>query len=373
MAKERIGILTGGGDCPGLNTVIRGVAKTAMSQFGLEVIGFQDGFQGLIDNRFTVLSDSDVSGILTRGGTILGSSNVANPFGYVVEESGVKKKIDVSDKCMELYHDLGLSCLICIGGDGTMSCAGDFAEKGMNVIGVPKTIDNDLMETDYTFGFDSALTTATEAIDKIHTTASSHHRVMFVEVMGRNAGWLTLESGIAGGGDVILIPEIPYKIEEVARVVRRRNRFGKKFSIIVVSEGAKPEGGEQTYKKIVEDSPDPIRLGGCSHIIASQVEETTGIECRVTVLGHLQRGGAPTPRDRMLATRFAVRAVEYFMDKRFNHMVSLKGNRLEPAPIEKVRGRQRLVPLDSPLIKVGLSVGTGFGVDSKELLKNFES
>ncbi|MDC0357314.1 ATP-dependent 6-phosphofructokinase [Oligoflexia bacterium] len=372
MAKERIGILTGGGDCPGLNTVIRGVAKSAINQYGLEVIGFHDGFLGLIENRFTILSDSTVSGILTQGGTILGSSNVANPFAHVVEEGDEKRKVDVSDQCVELYHDLGLSALICIGGDGTMSCGAEFADKGMNIIGVPKTIDNDLMGTDYTFGFDSALTTATEAIDKIHTTASSHHRVMFIEIMGRNAGWLTLESAIAGGGDVVLIPEIPYDLDQIVKVVRRRNRFGKKFSIVVVSEGAKPIGGEQTLQRIVEDSPDPIRLGGCSHVIANQIEKKSDIECRVTVLGHLQRGGAPTPRDRMLATRFAVRAVEYFKQGIFNHMVALKGQNLQPVPLTEVMGKQRLVPTNSPLVKVALSVGMSFGVDEKELQKNFE-
>lgn len=362
MGKKRIGILTGGGDCPGLNAVIRGVTKTAIGQHGLEVVGFHDGFDGLIDGRFSILRSEEVSGILTQGGTILGTSNIANPFVCYVGEGENRHTVDKSDKCMELYEDLGLSALICVGGDGTMSIGGRLAEKGAKIVGVPKTIDNDLMETDLTFGFDSARYIATDAIDKLHTTAQSHHRVLLVELMGRNAGWLALEAGIAGGGDVILIPEIPYDIDEVVSVVRKRSRFGKRFSIVVVSEGCRPVGGDQVHKKIIEESPDPIRLGGVSHILGNQIEQKTNVECRVAVLGHLQRGGTPTPFDRVLATRFSVKAMELVAEEQFNHMVALQGADLVAVPIEKVMNKQRTVPIDSPLIHTALSVGTSFGV-----------
>ncbi len=362
MIKRRIGILTGGGDCPGLNAVIRGVTKTAISDYGMEVVGFHDGYEGLIEGRFTILRQEDVSGILTQGGTILGSSNTANPFAWYVGEGENRQAIDKSDECMSLYEDIGLEALICVGGDGTMSIGGKLAEKGANIIGVPKTIDNDLMETDITFGFDSARMTATEAIDKLHTTAQSHHRVLLVEVMGRNAGWLALESGIAGGGDVILIPEIPYDIEEINAVVRKRSRFGKRFSIIVVSEGCCPIGGKQVFERIIKESPDPVRLGGVSHVIAKQIEDQTGIECRVAVLGHLQRGGTPTPLDRLLATQFSVKAMDLFKKGKFNNMVAMQGNKLVAVPLEKVMNRQRKVPVPCELINAAVSVGTSFGV-----------
>lgn len=362
MAKRRIGILTGGGDCPGLNAVIRGVTKTAVNKYGIEAIGFYDGYQGLIENRFTLLTYKSVSGILCQGGTILGCSNKANPFEYVVIEKGRPVVKDVSDDCMALYNDLGLDALIAVGGDGTMTIAGMLAEKGADVVGIPKTIDKDLMETDTTFGFDSARQVATEAIDRLQTTAQSHHRVMLVEVMGRNAGWLALESGIAGGGDVILLPELPYDIEEINRVVRQRSRFGKRFSIIVVAEGTKPEGGEQVVQKIIADSPEKVRLGGVSHVIANQIEEATDIECRVAILGHLQRGGTPSPLDRLLATQFAVKAMEMVIKNQFNQMVALQGNDMVSVPIEKVMGKQKQVPKDSSLIEAAISVGTSFGI-----------
>ncbi|MCP4708540.1 MAG: ATP-dependent 6-phosphofructokinase [Planctomycetes bacterium] len=362
MSKRRIGILTGGGDCPGLNAVIRGVTKTAVNKYNMEVIGFYDGFQGLIEERFLTLTFDKVSGILQQGGTILGASNKANPFAHVIRQDNELKKVDKSDDCMQLYKDLGLDALICVGGDGTMSIAGRFAKKGANVVGVPKTIDKDIVETDTTFGFDTARAIITDALDRIHTTAQSHHRVMLIEVMGRNAGWLALEAGIAGGGDIILIPEIPYDTREVIAVTRKRSRFGKKFSIVVVSEGAKPVDGEQITKKIVADSPDPIRLGGISHIIANLIEQETGIECRVTILGHLQRGGTPTALDRILGTHFAYKAVEMAVKGDFNKMVAVQGNDLVAVPIEKVMNKQRLVPMDSPLIEAALAVGTDFGL-----------
>jgi len=361
MSKRRVGILTGGGDCAGLNAVIRGITKSAVNNFDMEVVGFYDGFLGLIEKRFTILTFEMVSGILTQGGTILGSSNKANPFEHRVREGGEERCVDVSDECVALCEDLAMDALICVGGDGTMTIAEKLSRKGVKVIGLPKTIDKDLAETDITFGFDTARTVATEAIDRIHTTAQSHHRVMLIEVMGRNAGWLALEAGIAAGADIVLIPEIPYSIKEIIGVARRRSRFGRQFSIVVVAEGAAPVGGTQTVHRIVKDSPDPIRLGGISHRIATEIEEQTGIECRVTILGHVQRGGTPTPLDRLLATRFAVKAMELVEERCYNHMVAFQGGETVPVPIEKVAGRQRLVPLDSPLIKTARSVGTSLG------------
>jgi 6-phosphofructokinase 1 len=361
MSKKRIGILTGGGDCPGLNAVIRGVTKSAINEYNMDVIGFNDGFLGLIEKRFVALTFDVVSGILTQGGTILGSSNKANPFDHIVMEGREDKRVDVSDECIELYNDLGLDALVCVGGDGTMTISGQLAQKGARIVGLPKTIDKDLVGTDITFGFDTARAIATEAVDRVHTTAQSHHRVMLVEVMGRNAGWLALESGVAGGADIILIPEIPYDMDEIIRIVRQRSRFGRRFSIVVVAEGAKPIGGGQTVYRIVKDSPDPVRLGGISHVIANRIEEQTGIEARVAILGHVQRGGPPTPADRLLATLFAAKAMELVATRGFNHMVAWKGGALTAVPIEEVMGRQKLVSLDSPLIRAALSIGTSFG------------
>jgi 6-phosphofructokinase 1 len=360
MTKRRIGILTGGGDCPGLNAVIRGVAKSAINRHSMEVIGFHDGFQGLIENRFEILNDQKVSGILTQGGTILGTSNKADPFRYFSKENN-GQPMDASDRCMELYHDLNLEALVCLGGDGTMTIGAKLAEKGAHIVGIPKTIDKDVMGTDSTFGFDSARTMATDAIDRLHSTADAHHRIMLVEVMGRNAGWLALESGIAGGGDIILIPEIPFDITEIARAIRQRSRFGKRFSIVVVSEGARPAGGEQTYQALLKDRPDPVRLGGVSHVIAAELEKLTEIECRVAILGHLQRGGAPTALDRLLATRFAVAGVEQVIKGEYNKMVALQCDDIVAVPITEVMGQQRTVPLDSPLLNAAEALGTSFG------------
>ena len=370
MAKKRIGILTGGGDCPGLNAVIRGVTKSAINEYNMEVVGFYDGFLGLIEKRFIFLTFDMVSGILTQGGTILGSNNKANPFDHIVDEADPTRRVDVSDQCMELYHDLDLDALICVGGDGTMTIGARMAEKGARIIGLPKTIDKDLVETDITFGFDTARMIATEAIDRVHTTAQSHHRVMLVELMGRNAGWLALESGLAGGADMILIPEIPYDIKEVIGTIRKRNRLGRRFSIVAVAEGAKPIGGVQAVHRVVADSPDPIRLGGISHLIGAQIEEATGIECRVAILGHVQRGGTPTPADRLVATQLAVKGVGLVKEGVFNHMVALQGGKVVAIPLERVMGKQALVPLDCPLVHAALSMGTSFGVKAELLMVN---
>jgi len=359
---ERIGVLTGGGDCPGLNAVIRAVGKTAIHDYGLEVIGILDGFDGFVNGRMIPLQYKDVSGILTLGGTILGSSNRANPFKYAQEDS--KKRITFSDRSeegMERCRERGIDALVCIGGDGTLSIAHELMKKGMAVVGVPKTIDNDLCGTDFTFGFDTAVSVATEAIDRIHTTAMSHHRIMVVEVMGRYAGWLALYSGVAGGGDVILIPEIPYDLDVICDYVKRRGERGKKFSIIVVAEGAKPTGGDVVVKRKVKGSHDPIRLGGVGHVVARQVEEKTGQEARVTVLGHIQRGGSPTARDRILATQFGHHAVQMLISGKMGYMSALKGYSIRSVPLAEAVSQQRNVPPNCPLIGTARSVGTCFG------------
>jgi phosphofructokinase-like protein len=359
--RKRIGVLTGGGDCPGLNAVIRGVAKASMNQFGFEVIGIEDGFMGLVEKRIVPLQWEKVSGILTQGGTILGTNNRANPFKWPVNGKKEIEFEDISDQVVAYIHELGLDVLVCIGGDGTMSIASQLSEKGVRIVGVPKTIDNDIVGTDLTFGFDSAMSTATEAIDKIHTTAMSHHRVMVVEVMGRYAGWLALHSGIAGGGDIILIPEIPYRIDTIKQVVKDRGGKGKKFSIVVVSEGAKPEGGKHVVQRVVKDSTDPIRLGGIGHRVEDEIEDATGLECRVTVLGHLQRGGTPTAFDRVLATRYGVKAAELCHDGKSSEMVALRGNEIVTVPLSEVGGKMRLVDSDHPLLQVAEKIGTCLG------------
>jgi 6-phosphofructokinase 1 len=364
MAQEkikRIGVLTGGGDCPGLNAVIRAVVKTAIHQYGIEVVGIKDGFLGLIEDRMLMLGNDDVSNILTLGGTILGTSNRANPFHFGVKEGGAWTYHDVSSRVVEHYEKRKLDGLICIGGDGTLTVANGFLNRGLRMIGVPKTIDNDLSETDVTFGFDTAVANATDAIDKIHTTAQSHHRVMVVETMGRYAGWIALCAGLAGGGDIILIPEIPYDLDKVVHDIRERVRRGKRFSILVVAEGAKPVGGEMVVKKLVEGSFEPIRLGGIGVKLADEIEELTGIESRAIVLGHIQRGGSPTAFDRILATRFGDKAVHLMLNGENGVMVSLKGGTLTSVPLEKAVGKLKLVPLDSPLIASARSLGVSFG------------
>ncbi len=358
---KRIGVLTGGGDCPGLNAVIRAVVKTAVNDFDMDVVGFLDGFKGLVENRYLKLGLDKVSGIITRGGTILGTTNRFDPFNYPILENGKYDFRDRSEQAVRNFEELGLQALICIGGDGTMAVAHKISKKGVPVVGIPKTIDNDLLGTDVTFGFDSALCTATEAIDKIHTTAQSHHRVMIVEVMGRYAGWLALCSGIAGGGDIILIPEIPFKIEKVCDKIKERNYHGRHFSILVVGEGAKPEGGELVVKKKIEGSPEPIRLGGIGNKVSDEIEKMIQTETRVTVLGHLLRGGIPTPADRLLASRYGVAATNLVAKKRFGKMVALKGQEIKNVSIEQVAGKPRTIELDSPLIDSARSLGTSLG------------
>ena len=364
MAKEKlksIAVMTGGGDCPGLNAVIRAVTKTAIGKYGLTVWGIQDGYLGVIENHLHRLENHDVSGILTIGGTILGTSNTSDPFKYPVADGNKTVIQDVSDSCLNALRERNIDALVCIGGDGTMASAAKFAQKGLTVIGVPKTIDNDLWGTDVTFGFDTAVTTATEAIDKIHTTASSHHRVMIVEVMGRYAGWIALYSGAAGGADVILIPEIPYQLDKVCQCVIRRSQQGKRFSIIVVSEGAKPKGGEMVILKRVVNSPDPIRLGGIANKLADDINRQTRLDCRSVVLGHVQRGGTPTPHDRALATMFGHHALELLIGGVKNRLVVWKHGGLSSVPLASVAGKTRTVPRNHDLIRAARAVGTCFG------------
>jgi len=357
---KRIGVLTGGGDCPGLNAVIRAVAKSAMGG-GLEVLGIADGYLGLIENRFSVLDNTDVSGILTQGGTILGASNKANPAAYSVPDGAGWVVRDVRDQVVEHYNSAGLDAIVVIGGDGTMSGAAMLVQRGLKIVGVPKTIDNDLWGTEITFGHDTAVNTAAEALDKVHTTASSHHRVMVVELMGRYAGWLALHAGVASGADVILIPEIPFSMEKVAQKCLARSKVGKRFTIIAAGEGAIPAGGQMFVNHIEQSSPDPIRLGGVGKFVAEKVRELAGLESRSIVLGHIQRGGMPTPHDRLLATRFGFHAFELLVAGRFAHVVVQQDGKIGSIPIADVAGKVRTVPPDHLLIRAARAVGTAFG------------
>lgn len=362
MKKKRsIAILTGGGDCPGTNAVIRAVAKKAILELEMEVIGIEDGFEGLIDRRWRKLNYEDVSGILTIGGTILGTSNKSDPYRYAVEKGKTLRFRNVSKTVISNLKRLDVECLVCIGGDGTLFIANRLHKDGVPIVAVPKTIDNDLRGTDVTFGFDTAVSIAAEAIDRVHTTAQSHHRVMIVEVMGRTAGWIALYAGVAAGGDIILIPEIPYTIESVAGKVRQRHKIGKRFSIVVVSEGARLIGGEVVVQKIVKDSPEQVRLGGVSFVLGYQIEQATGVETRPVVLGHLQRGGSPTPTDRVLATRLGTKAVELIETTQFGYMAAVKGNDIVAVKLGETAKGPRNVPLKHSLIVAARSVGTCFG------------
>src|SRR3989339_2026863 len=339
---KRIGILTGGGDCPGLNAVIRGVTKPAQD-YGMTVYGIIDGFEGLVEGRARELNDTDVSGILARGGTILGSSNKGDPFHWPVE---VGKKIEIQDKAeaaIKNYQTWNLDALIAIGGDGTMHICNKLSQMGLNIVGVPKTIDNDLDATDVTFGHDSAVYVVMMALDRLHTTASSHHRVIVVEVMGRYAGWIALHGGLAGGADIILIPEIPFDWEKIYEKIRQREMQGKKFSLVCVSEGAKAKDGDIILKETDIKRTDPVQLGGIGKLVAKSIEENTGRETRVTVLGHLQRGGSPTPYDRILSTKFGAFAIELADARKFGRMVALKGNEVKNVKIKDAISKQKLV------------------------------
>jgi phosphofructokinase-like protein len=355
---KTIGICTGGGDCPGLNAVIRAVVKTAIVAHGWRVLGIQDSFEGLIwPAKTRELQLDDVSGLLSRGGTILGTTNRLNPLQYALDENGYSNIHDLSQRCLSSAKALSLDGLVVVGGDGTMRIALELYRKGLALVAVPKTIDNDLPATEVTLGFDTALHTATDAMDKIHTSAESHHRVMMVEVMGREAGWIALEAGMAAGADVILIPEIPFKLEKVCEAVRRRDEAGKNFTIIAVAEGI--ELPEQLRAEFAQKSLQAPR--STTEAIRQAICRCTGKEVRLTVLGHIQRGGPPSPFDRILCTRFGVAAVELIARREFGRMVTLKAGRIDSVPLEEAVQSVKLVDPAGELVMAARAVGTSFG------------
>ena len=360
---KRIGILTGGGDCPGLNAAIRGIGKAALFHNGIEVLGIRDGYQGLIENRLQPLGVDELSGILTRGGTILGTNNKCAPEKYYEgnDENGKPIYTNAVDRCMATVEEHKIDLLFVIGGDGTFTCTKPLVEAGLPCIGVPKTIDNDIHGTDLTIGFTTATRIGTMALDRLHSTGDSHHRVMVCELMGRNSGWLTLASGLASGSDVILIPEIPFDMDKVCQFVdgRRSERSG--FSIIACAEGARPANGEQVVAAHIPTSPDPIRLGGIGSHVAYEIEQRTGIETRTTTLGHIQRGGEPAATDRVVATTFATAAFELAMSGQLNKMVGLHDGHMKSQNILDAAGKQRLVPPDHRFIRAARAVRTCFG------------
>jgi len=340
---KKVAIITNGGDCPGLNAVIRAIVKTAETN-GVECYGYIEGYRGLYENNYIKLeSNGSASGLLHRGGTIIGASNSTNLFNLKIEENGETVYKDVSDICIENVKKAGFDCIFTLGGDGTQKSARDFSVKGLNIIGVPKTIDNDVAHCEMTFGYNTAVSVATEAIDRLHSTAESHHRIMVLEVMGRYAGWIALESAIAGGADVALIPEIPYDIQSVVEKINKRKDEGKKFSIVVVSEGAKPKDGTITVKKTLNDGNglDNIRLGGIGEKVAEDLEALTGMIARNTTLGYVQRGGSPTSYDRVLSTKYGYKAMELALEGKFNVLVTLQQGKLGYVPLEDVVGENK--------------------------------
>ena len=343
MREQKIGILTAGGDCPGINAAIRGVGKTAIVKYGMKLVGISDGFTGMINKEYRDLTELDLSGILTLGGTILGTSR-EKPF-----KSSGKGKNDISKPVLirEHYEQMQLDCLVCIGGNGTIKTAHLLSQEGLNVIGIPKTIDNDVWGTDVTFGFDSAVNIATEAIDRLHTTANSHKRIMIIELMGHNAGWIALYSGIAGGGDVILIPEIEYNDKIIADYLLQRVAENKQYSIVVVAEGIR----------------NPIK-DSCSaaQSLSKRIKELTGLETRETVLGYIQRGGTPSPMDRVLATRYGTAAADMIASRDYGKMVALRNNAIVSVPLAEVSGKLKLVEPDDPLVIQAQKMGTNFGI-----------
>ncbi len=336
----KIGILTSGGDCPGINATIRGVSKTAIQHFGMEVYGIHSGFQGLLEKDVERFTEKSMSGLLHLGGTVLGTSR-EKPF---KKKKGGDAEEDKPALIAQNVEELGLDCLVCIGGNGTQKTAYKLSAMGLNVVSVPKTIDNDVWGTDYSFGFDSAVTIATEAIDRLHSTASSHNRVMVIEVMGHKAGWIALFSGMAGGGDVILLPEFTYDMSHVCETIMRRVRKGKPYSIVVVAEGIKTDGN-----------------GHAGEYIARTIEQETGIESRETVLGYVQRGGSPTAFDRNLSTRMGGHATELIVNGEYGRMVTLKGSNISSIPLEEVAGKLNLVTPDHDLVVQGKRMGICFG------------
>ncbi len=354
MARK-IAILTGGGDCPGLNAVIRSAVKTAIGDYNLEVIGIELGFEGLIEPRFFPLTTDSIRGILPKGGTLLRTTNRGNPFSYSVGKTGPPE--DRSAQVVENLDRLGVEGLVVIGGEGTLKIADKLADLGVPIVGVPKTIDNDIEATDYSFGFMTAVSIATEAVDRLHTTAESHNRVMVLEVMGRNTGWIALYSGIAGGADLILIPEIPYEPDELVETIEERQDRGSLFDIIVVAEGAKQRGGEEVYVH-----KETKRLGGVAYQVAEAIQKKIDLEIRVTVLGHIQRGGSPIAFDRLLATRFGKSAIDLVARREFGKMVALRNDQIVSVRIKEAIGELKTVPPDNEMVKTAQSLGISFGV-----------
>lgn len=365
LAKQRrIGILTGGGDCPGLNAVIRAVVKRGVTQLGWAVIGIRDSFNGLLSNPYEVLNleRNSVRGILSKGGTILGTTNRGDPFAFPTKNrDGTISLLDRSDEVVEAIRILELEGLIVIGGDGTLKIARGLMEKGVRVVGVPKTIDNDIEATDYTFGFHSAVEVATEAVDRLHSTAESHDRVMVVEVMGRDCGWIAVHAGIAGGADVVLIPEIPYNIQRVIDKVKRRQARGRFFSIVVVAEGAAPAGGGQIYAQEISGDGKRPRLGGAGAALAKAIEERTDLETRVVVLGHLLRGGTPSSFDRLLATRYGMGAVDLVDQGDWGQMVAIQGTAMSKVSIQTAVEKLKRVDPQGELVTAGRGLAIEFG------------
>jgi phosphofructokinase-like protein len=339
-SKMKIGILTAGGDCPGINAAIRGVGKSAIVAHKMKVYGFSSGFKGIIDKDYRELTENQLSGILTLGGTILGTSR-EKPY---KRKSNVRQKADKPELIRQHYKELGLDCLICIGGNGTQTTANLLAKEGLNIIGIPKTIDNDIEGTDVSFGFDSAVEIATEAIDRLHTTANSHKRIMVIELMGHHAGWLSLYAGVAGGGDVILIPEIKFTEEHIIQCIERRAENKKPYSIVVVAEGI----------------AHPSKMSAAQYI-SELISENTGLESRQTILGYIQRGGSPSARDRILATRFGTFATKLISEERFGQMVAIRNSELTAVPLSEVGGKNRLVPADYPMIEGARKMDCCFG------------
>ena len=375
---KKVAILTNGGDAPGLNAVIRAIVKTAENN-GIECYGYIEGYKGLLENNYIKLdSNTNASGLLHRGGTIIGTSNSTNVFNLKVEENGQTIYKDMSQKCIDNIKQAGFDCIFTLGGDGTQKSARDFSTKGVNIIGVPKTIDNDVACTEITFGYNTAVSVAMEALDRLHTTGETHHRIMVLEVMGRYAGWIALESAIAGGADVALIPEIPYDINRVATKIENRKKRGKNFSVVVVAEGAKPKDGEMVVSNVRNNGAgvDNTKLGGIGQVVAKQLEELTGLEARNTTLGYMQRGGTPTAFDRVLSTKYGTKAMELALEGKFGTLVVIKNGKLDCVSLEEVVGKNtkigavsgntaesnlRKVTMDDDLVKTARDIGINLG------------
>lgn len=360
MAQSRIGILTGGGDCPGLNAVIRAVVKSA-TRLGWETFGINNGFEGLLEPvSCTRLDHREMGALLTAGGTVLGSTNRGRFTAKVGHGNVARIPDEILDQAKRNFILLGLRALVCVGGDGSLTIAQQLFEHGIPLVGVPKTIDNDLEATVFTFGFDSAVACATDALDRLHTTAASHNRVMVLEVMGRYAGWIAAHAGIAGGGDIILIPEIPFTYEAINRKIAEREQMGRLFTLVVVAEGARPKGGEFVTQG-VQQSDREARLGGIGSQVAAEIQRRTGKETRVVVLGHLQRGGGPTCFDRLLCTRFGAKAVQLIKEEQYGYMVAHVPPDTKAVPITQAIGRLRTVPPEGDLVHTGRMLGMSFG------------